>query len=70
VSSSSATESDADHALRELLDVAAKFQTRFTKAIHGKETGTLLLRVSYDRGRVGEIEMEARERDVRRVGRK
>jgi hypothetical protein len=70
VSSSSATESDADRALRELLDVAAKFQARFTKAMQGKETGTLLLRVSYDRGRVGEIEMEARERDVRRVGRK
>jgi hypothetical protein len=56
--------------LRELLDVAAKFQGRFQKAMHGKETGSMLLRVTYHRGRLVEIEMEARERDVRQPNRR
>ena len=69
MSSASAVESDADRALRELLPLSAEFQQRFIKAIRGKESGSVLLRISYDKGRVTLMEWDARDgRKVRVLG--
>lgn len=69
VASSSVVESDAERALRELIPLAAEFQQRLIKAIQGKESGSVLLRVSYDVGRVTIMEWDAKDgRKVQVIG--
>jgi len=60
---SSRTQSDAEAALAALLPLAARFQERFAQAIRGRQTGSITLRISYDRGRVKDMAMDANERE-------
>jgi hypothetical protein len=49
------------------LPLAAQFQDRFIRAIRGRETGSILLRINYDVGRVTDMEMNANERKYIKV---
>jgi hypothetical protein len=62
-SSRRATQTYADKALAWLLRMTQKFQSRFSTAMQGKESGYITLRIEFDRGIVNAIRIMHEEVD-------
>jgi hypothetical protein len=59
-SGSSRSSSDAERALNDLLPLCAEFQAEFGKLIQNRDSGHLVLRVDFEKGRITSMEWYAR----------